>query len=159
VVGKQGSYDRFFSRNYYVAILFTPASAGAGCHLWIQDWCWRGRDFDNAFSNVARTVLGAGKLLATLTEDVSDYCNMIFISLFLFVLIWRRIASRWIHFGKCSHSDLLAMLFWCWVCDRHGFRVYGNALDNTGNRRGWGFMLLLKHFGSLTAGREAAEAE
>ena len=94
--------------------------------------------------------LGAGKLLATLTEDVQTIANTIFIIPFICIDL-AVIASCWVYLAMQSLPVFLAML----LCV--GFAIVtiqglmGNARKYLKQARDEDDTLL-KHFGSLTAG-------
>ena len=94
--------------------------------------------------------LGAGKLLATLTEDVQTIASTIFIIPFICIDL-AVIASCWVYLAMQSLSVFLAML----LCV--GFAIVtiqglmGNARKYLKQARDEDDTLL-KHFGSLTAG-------
>ena len=94
--------------------------------------------------------LGAGKLLATLTEDVQTIASTIFIIPFICIDL-AVIASCWVYLATQSLSVFLAML----LCV--GFAIVtiqglmGNARKYLKQARDEDDTLL-KHFGSLTAG-------
>lgn len=94
--------------------------------------------------------LGAGKLLATLTEDVQTIANTIFIIPFICIDL-AVIASCWIYLAMQSFAVFLAMLLCVGFAIVTVQSLMGNARKYLKQARDEDDTLL-KHFGSLTAG-------
>jgi putative pyoverdin transport system ATP-binding/permease protein len=94
--------------------------------------------------------LGAGKLLATLTEDVQTIANTIFIIPFICIDL-AVIASCWVYLAIQSLPVFLAMLFCVGFAIVTVQSLMGNARQYLKQARDEDDTLL-KHFGSLTAG-------
>ena len=94
--------------------------------------------------------LGAGKLLATLTEDVQTIANTIFIIPFICIDL-AVIASCWVYLAMQSLPVFLAMLLCVGFAIVTVQSLMGNARKYLKQARDEDDTLL-KHFGSLTAG-------